>query len=88
MKPSEVLSLAENDKNTFSIYPNPVENYLTINSSNEKIETVQIVDLAGKIVFNQSFKESSVEAISTTFLDSGLYMVVLNNAQRFKIIKE
>lgn len=88
VKPSEVLSLAENDKNTFSIYPNPVENYFSINSSGEKIETVQIVDLTGKIVFNQSFKESSVEAISTAFLDSGFYMVVLNNAHRIKIIKE
>ncbi|WP_298955747.1 T9SS type A sorting domain-containing protein [uncultured Nonlabens sp.] len=59
-----------------SIYPNPTANYLNIKSS-EIIETIQIIDVNGRIIENMVFENSR---ISLADLETGIYMVRIKNA--------
>ena len=76
-------------KKTFSIYPNPVKDFLHIeNSTNQSIDKIIITDLSGKIVLNQSgnFKEVAVQ-----HLQQGIYLLKIfigGNSYHEKFIKE
>ncbi|WP_294328870.1 T9SS type A sorting domain-containing protein [uncultured Chryseobacterium sp.] len=69
------LSTSEikNDKNTISIYPNPVKDILYITSIN-KVAKVEIYDTAGRIITSMGVKEDS---INVSDLPKGNYMIKL-----------
>jgi hypothetical protein len=56
----------------FKLAPNPVKDQLFVSGSFDNA-TVQIIDQAGKIVFNGNASNGTV--ISTTNLDAGMYIV-------------
>ena len=60
----------------FGIYPNPVQNELTI-ATEEEIASVQIVDLVGNTVLTNSEVNGSVDVSSLT---SGVYVIRLTSA--------
>ncbi len=60
----------------FAIYPNPVIDELTI-TTNETIESVQVLDLVGKTVISTSVVNGSVNVSS---LKSGIYVVKVNSS--------
>ncbi len=60
-----------NDTNDFSIYPNPTNDLININSlNNQSIKSVKVFDLGGKLLI-----ESSYNKISVSNLSSGLYLL-------------
>lgn len=69
----------------FSVYPNPTSNLLYINSAN-KIDTIQITDVLGKIVYNENTTNSET-TIDLSTLTSGIYFITVGNTTK-KIIKE
>lgn len=80
------LSSSSFEKNNIFIYPNPVKEYLSINSDVE-IDSVEIYNLSGQLVS----KNSNSKNILTTNLSSGVYLVKvfsLDNVLDFKFIKE
>lgn len=71
-------------KPTLSIYPNPVENLLTVSSQNT-IENIKILDVMGRLILEQASPEA---IISIANLHSGSYLLVLNNTEVIRFIKK
>lgn len=83
------LSTAKFDNSTVKLYPNPVQNTLTIDANNE-IQRVSIYNVLGQEVLSTSPKSSST-TLQTNDLQKGVYMVTTEidgNISTSKIIKE
>ena len=63
-------NIAEQAKQDFKIYPNPIKDCLSIQGGSGK---VQIVDLTGKVI--QSFDHQEFSKINVSYLESGTYFV-------------
>ena len=66
----------------FSIYPNPSQDMIHI-ETNEEVEQVELLDMAGKVVMTTKEKTMNVHALS-----AGIYVLQLTtpkgiNKQRF-----
>ena len=72
-------------KATFSIYPNPASNMLSIFSENAN-ELITISDLSGKIVYAEQTSEKQTN-INISHLNAGMYIVRIGN-KTAKFVKE
>jgi hypothetical protein len=75
----DILSGVANVKgttNTMSVYPNPAKEMITIDGAG-KSTTVTIMDITGKVVFEQAAKNR--EAISVASLSAGLYLLQITS---------
>jgi uncharacterized delta-60 repeat protein len=61
-------------ENLFSIWPNPVQNNLNVNSFNNSVPTATIYDLQGKLLYS---KQSNLIDVSS--LRNGIYLIKLKN---------
>lgn len=71
------------------LYPNPVKNTLWIDYQIEVIDLLEIVDLSGRIVIQQS--DFSDKSINVSSLDDGMYLLKLTKSDETftsKFIKE
>lgn len=59
----------------FSLSPNPVSNDFTIQSKNQLINAVQVTDINGRIVKNNSFETVANATVDISDLKSGIYFV-------------
>ena len=73
----EKLSLSSD----ISIYPNPVSNSLFFNANNKIINTIQLIDIAGKIVLNSNIQLQS-GSIDLIGLPKGLYIAKIFTANQ------
>ena len=82
---ASLAGIDENEKIAISVYPNPVSDYLTI-QTNYPIESIQVMDLYGKVVtFNKSRK------IDLSRLAAGVYFVkigIKNQTYVRKVVKK
>ncbi|MEN9971891.1 MAG: hypothetical protein RIS20_238 [Bacteroidota bacterium] len=72
-----VLGLDETTNANLSVYPNPSSNVVTI-ESNMTEGSIQIIDLTGKVVANQTVNGVAT-AFNTAALTNGMYTVILTN---------
>lgn len=71
----------------YKIYPNPSRNNFIIESLNNDIKTIEILDNLGNLVyFNDSIK-SNQTILNLESLESGIYILQINNSIIKKIIK-
>ncbi|WP_419495310.1 DUF7619 domain-containing protein [Chryseobacterium bernardetii] len=70
---SLATSQVKNDKNTISIYPNPVKDILSLKSPDE-VTKVEIYDVAGRIINSMGAKGNS---INVSDLPKGNYLIKL-----------
>ena len=63
----------------FNLYPNPAESMVTL-TSNEVIESVKIVDSAGKTVYDSDYDFSSIDVSN---LENGLYFLQIKTKESF-----
>ncbi len=85
---SDNLNINDYPQNNSRIFPNPVNNYLNIDSSN-RINKLEIYDMLGKKIFEKQ-KENLTE-IELPFLNSGIYIVKLfsdETSEIHRIIKK
>ena len=83
------VSIQSNYETSFTVYPNPVQNKLTI-ETNCKESILSISDINGEEMMKQQVKESKTQ-IDLSSLKNGVYFVkVINNKTSVvkKIIKE
>lgn len=78
-----------NPFSSFVIYPNPVSNYLFIsNNSTEIIQYIQITDISGKIIFEETYKNTSNNVkLNVSSLESGIYFLNINKNVVLKFVK-
>jgi hypothetical protein len=69
---------------SFSIFPNPSQNSITVNS-NRSIE-LSIVNLLGEIVLAKTVKDK--EVIDISFLSSGIYYIRAKEGGVLKLVKQ
>lgn len=82
------LNTNEVDKN-LSIYPNPTSDLLFIRAVNEKLESISIYDMSGKLILTDS--SSSKLRVNLRALPTGAYLIFLKTAKgnkTFKFIKK
>lgn len=84
----ELVSVGEPEPASFSMYPNPANDRLWVNTDGG-IGTIRIFDLSGKLVHNVAIN-APVVSISTSTLPEGIYLVeyasdALNKTQRLII---
>jgi len=84
---NDCTGLTEQGNNHFTIYPNPVNDYLLIfkeKGSSEKT-SVKILNLLGEIVFQQIVFQSNMEPIqiSTADLPSGIFFLTISDRKQF-----
>jgi hypothetical protein len=60
---------------TFSMYPNPVDDVVSITMNNSKSGTVKIVDLVGNVVYNEDIYSPS--KINVSEFKNGIYFVTI-----------
>ena len=60
------------NKNEFSLYPNPAQNWVAINCYGSKPLNIRILNLSGKMVDNE-WKNNSIVNLSN--LEPGVYIV-------------
>ena len=85
VKKSAGLSTQSFDKTAFRLTPNPANNKVTIESDN-KIETVVIVDILGKKVKEINNLNTIFLNLEISDLDSGVYFVNVNQSNTLKLI--
>ena len=75
-----------NSGNKISIYPNPASGYINI-SSTEKISSIEITDLLGKILIMQNSTQTAIYKIDINNLKQGIYLVKVYNGDNYEIQK-
>jgi hypothetical protein len=85
---AEIKSLNEIN---YSIFPNPTENYLTINLFQQGENTIQLIDASGKVIYEKQ-TSTMQNNINLEQFEKGVYFMKiinnLNNSIVEKIIKE
>jgi len=82
----------EDINNAVAIYPNPMNDYVTISSKSQEIKSIQINNLVGEKLkthqFNNNLKQQTV---NISYLTTGVYFVIIevegNNTITKKLIK-
>ena len=87
------LNVSEIDKVKFTIYPNPVDDFVTISGEQMgQIQQIKVIDVNGKTVKNCLFNNESQIEIDLLNLNSGVYFIniytINNNNTSYKIIKK
>ena len=86
IKPSQ-LSVNDESQSNFVMTPNPAANNISLNSINEIIETVSIIDVVGKVVYFEENINSNNKSIDVSSLSKGMYFVNINTNTTKKLIK-
>lgn len=89
IRQATTLSTAKFDKSSIKMYPNPVQNTLTI-EANSEIQRVSVYNVLGQEVMSRSPKSNST-TLQTNDLQKGVYMVTTDidgNISSSKIVKE
>ena len=70
----------------FALTPNPATNQLTVSSNSETISQVTIYNVLGQLVMNKSFANNFSETLNISNLNSGMYLVKVNNATTKRLV--
>ena len=79
------LSVDENIKSIFRVYPNPTKNSWKISTS-IIIESIELYDIVGRKVLSDNPKTKDYE-INGTLLSEGVYILLLNGKEVSRLIK-
>ncbi len=80
------LSVGDFEANSVSVYPNPTQSVWNFKTSNQVINTIQLVDVQGRIVLE--INPNSTEAsIDVSYLPAGLYFSRINTLKGTSNIK-
>ncbi|MGS0748893.1 T9SS type A sorting domain-containing protein [Halpernia sp. GG3] len=78
------LNIKEVDKN-LSIYPNPTSDILFVRAVNEKIESISVYDMSGKVILKDS--SASKLRVNVRAFPTGAYVIFLKTPTSSKIFK-
>ncbi|WP_137904078.1 endonuclease [Chryseobacterium sp. 2VB] len=64
--------------NEFTIYPNPVDDYLYVKEEMERVKTAQIIDLSGKVIYTEKDPFRNKKSIPMMGIPTGIYFLKLD----------
>lgn len=88
VKDPDFLSTESQTKTTFSIHPNPTENFITIKSQETPINEIKILNTLGQEVLLIENNNTLGRTLDISSLNNGMYFVVINSNTTKKIIKK
>ncbi|MEM1324887.1 MAG: T9SS type A sorting domain-containing protein [Bacteroidota bacterium] len=74
-------------KTQIQVFPNPAHNYLTVQSTRSALIAVQLYDLNGKQVAQQSVNNSNIAELQISHLPSGIYFAQIKTEATTKMVK-
>ena len=80
------LGNSDADLENFNLYPNPAKNNLTVNSKNEPLKQIEVFNILGQRIINLNFSSSLSENIDISSLNTGMYLVKINNLTTKRLI--
>ena len=84
-QPATPLSLATFKEDLFNIYPNPADDVIYIqNTNNTAINFIHLIDISGKII--QTYKDNPAQ-LDVSAIHSGTYLLFIQTAQQ-KVVKK
>lgn len=86
-KEGAVASTINNKLSQVSLYPSPANNELFINDLDGKVNRIEIYNVLGKKVLEKSLSASS-QALNTSNLANGMYLVKLSDANNNSATKK
>jgi len=63
----------ESSAPNFNVYPNPASEELTINAGSQEVNTVEMIDVSGRVVYSQYNSTADNIRINTSNFASGIY---------------
>lgn len=80
------------EEGSTDVYPNPFEDWLSVHFTSESREKVnlQLMDLAGKVIFNQTYRVSDDGSYSIDLpkgTHKGLYVLVIKQGKRVEFLR-
>lgn len=78
------LGISENENLTVSLYPNPSKNTFTVDAGINEINSLEIVDMNGKIIFSIEGKNTTTLTVDHQ-LQNGVYLVRILSGTATKI---
>lgn len=89
---TDVATGIENTNNleeSFSVYPNPANNHLTITGQLESEQLqAEIYDLSGKLVYSGNFATTGYKAHIDLSLEAGMYLLTITDQNNKKMVKK
>jgi len=67
---------------SYRIYPNPADNILTIESTNQNIISITINDIVGNLIFSNKYENTKQEHIDFSKVPSGIYIVDIEDSNK------
>ena len=80
-----LAKLPNNQGVSVTIYPNPARDFIYIKSHEQENFSYQITDMSGKIFLKGNISQG--EALDVSDLNTGLYLLVLNNSDFVRTLK-
>ena len=88
----DLLGVAEvNAVDSFSIYPNPVKDVVTISNNNLQINKIAIIDINGRTIKNVTVDNQTETQVNISELNSGIYFLKVETNEGIstrKIVKQ
>lgn len=85
---SPIAGLDENDASTFSMYPNPASNNVTIALKNSLLSGYTILDLKGSVLFSKEKMATANKEIDISTLSQGIYLLKVTTQNNTTLIKK
>lgn len=83
---SSSLGAYDLEPTDFAVFPNPTSNVLNISSEAGTINTVDVSNMLGQVVIQQSMDSANSAQIDLSGLTSGIYLVNINNTTVKRIV--
>lgn len=83
---TKVLGTTKFAGSNFKVYPNPTSNNWSFSSANNQIESVQIIDITGKVVLTSKTDSNDVN-VDVSRLNSGVYFAKISSANATETVK-
>jgi len=88
--PSSVNDQPASHEYSFSLYPNPASDILTIDQSGTRLQspaTITITDLNGRVLLTQCSNSSGITAVDISTLVTGMYLVTVTGENTSSVKK-
>ena len=81
------LDVTEAAQLEFTIYPNPSEKNITISAKDQTINTIEVYSILGQQVMSLTFSsDKNSQGLDISSLDSGIYLLRINNTTTKRLI--
>jgi hypothetical protein len=83
---TDILATNSFASSNFKVYPNPTSNNWTFTTTKSQINSIQIVDMLGKVVVTKNANSNEV-TVDASSLNSGIYFARIATASAIETVK-